>query len=112
MKMRGKNLKLKSKSVWGYPPRRFFKFLDRLRKKKLPKTLCILGCSDGTYVLPAAKRGFKVLAIDIDKIAIYGGKIIIAAQTVVVKGLVDRLKEDRLERYVEVVNGDFMKIQC
>ncbi len=109
MKMNGKNLRLKSKSVWGYPPGRFFKFLNRVQKKKLPKTLCILGCSDGTYVLPAAKRGFKVLAIDIDKTAIYGGKIRIANQTVVMEGLLDRLKKDRLERYVEVVNEDFMR---
>lgn len=108
--MTNKNIyQLITSSIWGYPPQRFFKYLDMLNRKKLPKTLCVLGCSDGTYVIPAAKRGFKVRAIDIDKTAIYGGCMVINDKKVKVKGLVKRLKEEGVEKYVKVVNENFIK---
>lgn len=101
--------RLKTSSIWGHPPRRFFRFLDIVNKEKLPKTLCVLGCSDGRYVIPAAKRGFKVLAIDIDKTAICGGNMLINNKKVSVSGLMKRLKEEGVEKYVKVVNEDFIK---
>ena len=62
---------LPTSSIWPEPTRRFFKFLSNIEHAGLPKTLAVLGCSDGTYVIPAARKGFDVLAIDNDRTALY-----------------------------------------
>lgn len=111
MKISYKNIyRLRTSSIWGYPPRRFFRYLDMLYKKNLPKTLCILGCSDGRYVIPAAKRCFRVCAIDTDRTAVYGGYILINNRKIKIKGLIGRLKEEKeVGKYVRIVNEDFVK---
>jgi 2-polyprenyl-3-methyl-5-hydroxy-6-metoxy-1,4-benzoquinol methylase len=35
--------------------------------------VCIVGCSDGKFVFPFLRNGYKVTAIDIDSVALYGG---------------------------------------
>lgn len=66
-------IKYKTKSIWPSPGKRFYNFLNYASKNNLSKNILIIGCSDGTYVIPSAKRGFQVTAFDIDKEAIYGG---------------------------------------
>lgn len=108
--MVNKNIyKLKTSSIWGYPPKRFFEYLNMLNRKKLPKTLCVLGCSDGRYVIPAAKRGFKVCAIDFDKTAIFGGGVVVDNKKVNIKGLIKRLEDEGLKEHVKVVGECFIK---
>lgn len=100
--------KLKTKSIWGLPNPSFFKFLDTIETRRLPKTLCILGCSDGKFVIHAAKRGFKVFAVEMDKVALYGGVTEIAGKPVKIQGLMDRLRHENVEKNVEVFEGDFL----
>lgn len=88
--------RLKTASIWGYPPRRFFRFLNRIEREGLPKTLAVLGCGDGRYVVPAAKRGFEVLAIERDEAALFD-----------TDGLVNRLKQEGVTELVTVENQDF-----
>ena len=105
------NYKLQTKSIWTYPKKRFFTFLDNVASENFKKTLCVIGCADGTYVLPAAKRGFEVTAIDIDYNAIYGGPdIIIDGKAYKNIGLLKRLElEEDIKDKVEVFNCDFME---
>jgi len=98
---------LKTSSIWGYPPRRFFRFLKIIQVEGLPKTLIILGCSDGRYVIPAAKRGFEVLAVDIDQTALMGGTATIAGKSMKMEGLVSRVEQEGVADLVTVVEGDF-----
>lgn len=107
--MVGKNyFKLKTSSIWGYPHKIYFRFLKKIEDRKIPKTLCILGCSDGKFVIPAAKRGFRVLALDIDKAALYGGKTTINNQEVIIDGLINRLNKEKVKKYVTVVDKDYL----
>lgn len=102
----GENFRVETFGLWPKPGRRFFEFLKRIEDINLPKTLAVLGCSDGNYVLPAAKRGFKVLAIDIDRVALYGGVIPLHGKDIEVMGLTNRLKVEGVEKQVTVVCDD------
>lgn len=101
-------LRLKTESIWGHPDRNYFRFLDRIQKLRLPKTLCILGCSDGKFVIPAAKRGFSVLAIDMDRVALFGGVVNLSDRQIKIGGLTDRLRKEGLEEKVKVVHDDYI----
>ena len=65
---------MKTKSIWGTPPTRLYKLIN-LSKKEWGNnfTACIVGCSDGKFLLPFAREGIKVTGYDIDEIALYGG---------------------------------------
>jgi hypothetical protein len=104
--------KLKTTSVWGGIPPRFFRFLDMITEKGMPKTLCVIGCSDGRYVIPAAKRGFRVRAIDIDMKAIFGGIQTIKEKNITMEGLFTRIYKEGVSNLIEVVPRDFMKDKC
>ncbi len=100
------NYRVKTPSIWPAANQRFFRFLKGIEDRNFPKTLAILGCSDGSYVLPAAKRGFAVLAIDTDHVALYGGVIPLYRNNVEVMGLTNRLKVEGIESQVTVVCDD------
>ena len=34
---------------------------------------CIVGCSDGKFLIPFARKHYKVSGYDIDEVALYGG---------------------------------------
>lgn len=100
----------KTKSLWGPPPTRYYKFLDRVKEttNQEKPSICILGCSDGKFVLPAARKGFKVYAIDIDEIAINGGDKHGVGGPVFMPGLNSRLASEGLDDKVDVVCEDFV----
>lgn len=102
------NYRVSTPSIWSVAGPRFFRFLKRIEDRNLPKTLAVLGCSDGNYVLPAAKRGFDVLAIDIDSAALYGGTITLYGEEYEVMGLTNRLRAEGLARRVTVVDEDYV----
>lgn len=102
-----KQLKI-SQSVWGKPNKRIYKFVDKIMKSSLIKELCVIGCSDGSEVLIAARKGINVTAIDFDKNAIFGGKIKIGNETLKIPGLIERVNYFGLSERVECFNQDFM----
>jgi len=57
-----------------------------------------LGCSDGKFVFPAVRRGFEVLAIDIDKIAI--------------DRMLIRLNQTKMQKLVTAVNDSFVQFRA
>lgn len=101
----------KIKKLWGTPPIRIYKYL-RLVTTNFPtdkiKKMCFLGASDGTDVLPAARKGFVVTAIDIDKTALYGGIINISGKKTIVEGLNNKVVEAGLVNKIKIVNSDFV----
>jgi hypothetical protein len=64
-----------TKSVWGPPPRQFGDMMTRFGIGK-PSThdACVVGASDGRFVLPLVRRGVPVVCYDIDPISLYGGQ--------------------------------------
>ena len=101
---------MKTRSLWGSPPTRFYNFLRRVETEFLGEKLrfCILGCADGKFVLPLARKGYEVLAIDIDDIAINGGIKAGVDGDVYMPGLISRLEAEGVSKLVSVVNTDFM----
>lgn len=65
---------MRTKSIWGNPPTRLYKLI-KLAEEKFSKDFnaCIVGCSDGKFLMPFARKGYKVTGYDIDDIALYGG---------------------------------------
>jgi hypothetical protein len=98
-----------TQSIWGREGEFFYGFLSDIVREGLPKDICFLGCGDGKYVIPAARNGFKCLAIDIDTLSLYGGvdeKIQLPDKSVT--GLVQRMKAEQVEEFVEVRNVSFL----
>ena len=66
---------MKTKSIWGNPPKRLYKLIN-LAENKFNKNFnaCIVGCSDGKFLMPFARKGYLVTGYDIDDIALFGGE--------------------------------------
>jgi len=103
--------KIKTESIWGQPGPFFYKFLGDIESEGLPANICILGCGDGRYVIPAAINGFRCTAVDINSIHLYGGideniklsnkKILGLAGRVRLQGDIEDLVEIREENFLE-----------
>ena len=114
---------MKTKSIWGNPPTRLYKLMN-LGKEKWGKDYeaCIVGCSDGKFLMPFAREGIKVTGYDIDEVALYGGEkefpIIekkekqkyskdfkskeFKLETRKVTGLTERIKIENIEKYATI----------
>ncbi len=121
---------MKTKSIWGNPPTRLYKLLN-LAKQTWGKnfTACIVGCSDGKFLMPFARDGITVTGYDIDDIALYGGykefpivkeKIKyeyksdfksknFELETKRVLGITERLQMENIERYADIEKRDFYR---
>ncbi|MCK5601106.1 hypothetical protein KAR91_04500 [Candidatus Pacearchaeota archaeon] len=101
---------MKTKSLWGSPPGRFYNFLRRVEGAvgERPIQIGILGCADGKFVLPCARKGYQVLAIDTDHVALFGDSTDGHKGAGEREGLIHRLKKERLERYVSIFCDDFV----
>lgn len=103
---------MKTASLWGRPPTRFYRFLDLVASNPGGKReLTVLGCADGKFVLPAARRKFNVLAVDIDSVALYGGAKEGVGGQVTMPGLVARLEAEGLSSQVKVLCADFTELK-
>ncbi len=66
---------MKTKSIWGNPPKRLYKLLNIIKSENRENPeVCIVGCSDGKFLMPFARAEIKVTGYDIDEIALYGGE--------------------------------------
>lgn len=120
----------KTRSIWGNPPKRLYKLID-LAEKSFGKnySACVVGCSDGRFLLPFARKGIKVTGYEIDDVALYGGekefpvitdkilcpysKNFVSKEYRVenkhVRGIIKRVEEEGLSEYVNVERRDFYK---
>lgn len=107
--MKNKLSKIKEGNLWYPPTKSLYDFLDRVKSSGLPMNLAVLGCADGNYVLPAVQKGFDVLAIEIDKIALYGGVSKIGRKNVEVLGLRKKLENIRKQDKVKIINQSYLE---
>jgi len=121
---------MKKKSIWGNPPKRLYNLID-IAKKNIGKKFkaCIVGCSDGKFLMPFARKKIQVVGYDIDDIALYGGKKLFPIVDNKVKykyskdfvskkyeleekrvyGVTERLEIENLNKYARVEKRDFYK---
>jgi len=92
-------------SAWGKPPTRLYRLLGRVQARGGTK-VAIIGCSDGRFVLPFARRGLEVTAIDVDPVALWGGTKNFPDGPRHVLGLANRLRRENLEGYVDIRQMD------
>lgn len=105
--------KIKTKSVWQNTKTFFPIFFDYLIKEYGKKTkICIVGASDGRFVLPLAKYGYKILAIENDTVLIDGGTVSGPNDTTIkVLGLKKRLAIEKITSKVEILTKNFLDIK-
>ena len=128
---------MKTKSLWGAPPKRLYKFINLVNKRPEDmRHVCVIGASDGKFVLPMLRKGLNVTAIEIDSVAINGGEKIVPlhrnkvikidysqingeinfselpSKKVLVSGLLDRVRKECLEQKFELLEMDFYHNQC
>lgn len=66
---------MRTKSIWGNPPSRLYRFREILREKfGNSAKICIVGASDGKFVLPFLRAGLEVTAYELDEVAAFGGE--------------------------------------
>ena len=121
---------MKTKSIWGNPPTRLYKLIN-IAKKDWGKDFnaCIVGCSDGKFLMPFAREHIKVTGYDIDDIALYGGAkdfpIIkekkkypyfpnfkseeFELESKKVLGVTERLEIERISEYATIEKRDFYR---
>lgn len=121
---------MKTKSIWGKPPTRLYKLMNVAEKQFNNNfTTCIVGCSDGKFLMPFARKGHLITGYDIDEIALYGGEkyfpIInkkkkykynkefesekFKLERKRVYGTVERLKKEGIEKNAIIEKRDFYK---
>lgn len=102
---------VRTASLWGTPPSRYYQLLRRVEADKRERlAVAIVGCSDGKFVLPAARRGHSVVAIDVDGTALFGGVKMGPEGETLMPGLVRRLEAEQLTGHVEVIHADFVEV--
>lgn len=123
---------MKTKSIWGKPPTRLYRLIN-MAERDLDKdfTACIVGCSDGKFLMPFARKHIDVTGYDIDDVALYGGfkdfpivdkkiKYIYTPDFVSkeyklenkrVYGIVERIEKENLEEYTHIEKRDFYRTE-
>jgi SAM-dependent methyltransferase len=101
---------MKTPSLWDQTLTFFPQFLQTLGDHvAAAKMVAVIGASDGKFVLPLAKAGYRVIAIERDSIALHGGEIQLPDGSLAHSlGLVGRLKAEGLADQVDVIEGDFL----
>lgn len=101
---------MRTKSVWEETKTFFPLFMKKINDSFINQgRIYVVGASDGKFVIPLAEKGWKVLALEVDKTAVYGG-VVEFPKTGLGKmlGLEQRLKIEKLEKEVEILNDDFL----
>ncbi|MGH3518487.1 MAG: hypothetical protein ACRDQ7_13920 [Haloechinothrix sp.] len=97
-------------SVWQNTKTYFPLFLDQLRRSEA-QTVCVVGASDGKFVLPLARHGMRVIAIERDPLALNGGPITLPGPTpATMAGLRSRLETERLYNLVQIIEANLVDL--
>ena len=121
---------MRTKSIWGNPPTRIYKLLNMAKKEWGTNfTTCIVGCSDGKFLMPFARKKIFVTGYDIDDIALFGGYKDFPIVDKKIKcnyisnfkskeyklenkrvyGIVERLAMENLTKYARIEKKDFYR---
>lgn len=84
-------------------------FLDQLADANA-RIVYVVGASDGKFVLPLARRGFQVKAIERDALALDGGPVMLPGpEPGTMPGLRRRLDQEQLSHAVDVIQADLLE---
>lgn len=99
---------MKTRSLWQDTKTFFPLFLAELEKRQA-KTVCVVGASDGKFVIPLADRGYRVRALERDATALNGGPVELPGHVPgEMLGLRRRLEHEGLANMVEIVEADLL----
>ena len=97
-----------TRSVWENTRTFFPLFLAHIQQREV-QTVCVVGASDGKFVLPLARQGLRVVAVERDPIAVDGGPITLPGPIeATMPGLRKRLADEGLTDLVEIVKADLL----
>jgi SAM-dependent methyltransferase len=97
-------------SIWEETRTFFPLFLSEIEKRRA-RSVCVVGASDGKFVLPLARRGIHVFAIERNRTAVDGGPITLPGPiSTLMPGLRKRLAEEGLADRVTIVGADLMDV--
>jgi SAM-dependent methyltransferase len=95
-----------TRSVW-HDTRSFFPLFVDVLARRHRDTVCVVGASDGKFVLPLARRGVRVVAVERDPLAVDGGPVTLPGPIPAhMPGLRQRLDTEGLGDLVDVVQAD------
>ena len=121
---------MKTKSIWGNPPTRLYKLINIAKKDwEANFSACIVGCSDGKFLMPFARAHINVTGYDIDDVALYGGTkdfpIIkekkkypfspsfkskeFELESKKILGIIKRLEIENISKYAKIEKRDFYR---
>lgn len=101
---------VKTRSLWQDTKTFFPLFLAELEARPV-KTVCVVGASDGKFVIPLAERGYRVLAIERDPQAVQGGPVTLPGCVPgEMLGLRRRLEIEGVAGDVDIVEGDLLEL--
>ncbi|MFC5253436.1 class I SAM-dependent methyltransferase [Streptomyces nigrescens] len=99
-----------SPSLWQETRTFFPIFLDLVVNRGM-QSVCVVGASDGKFVLPLARLGVRVLAVERNKSALDGGPVVLPGRTEAsMPGLRKRLADEDLSGRVEIVEADILDL--
>lgn len=102
---------MKTQSLWQATKTFFPLFLGELTQRSV-QTVCVVGASDGKFVIPLAKLGFDVLAIERDGKAVHGGPVELPGHiTGTMLGLRQRLKIEEVADHVTIVKDNLFDLR-
>lgn len=97
-----------TRSVWEETKTFFPLFMAHLQQRQV-RSVCVVGASDGKFVLPLARQGIRVTAIERDRKALEGGPITLPGLVeTTMPGLRKRLADERLADLVEIIQSDVL----
>jgi hypothetical protein len=96
------------KSFWGGLYTSFSMIGQEAGEDLTGKSACVLGASDGKFVIPLAMAGCQVTAVDVDPQMLYGGDVKRPSGAEHVAGLVSNLAEEGVTSACTIVETDYM----
>ncbi|MXY50948.1 MAG: class I SAM-dependent methyltransferase [Gammaproteobacteria bacterium] len=102
-----------SGSLWSATKTFFPLFVAHLEKRVTGGRVLVVGASDGKFVIPLARRGWHVTAVEVDTTAIRGGRVSLpdnALGPIHTPGLITRLSESGLSERVDVIEADVREL--
>lgn len=99
---------MKTKSIWGIPPKRLYKLIN-LAEERYDSDFksCIVGCSDGKFLIPFARKGHFVKGYDIDDVALFGGKKVFP---IVPRKIIQQYSKDFMSEDYELKEEEVMGV--
>jgi hypothetical protein len=110
--MSGKSLAVDPESYWS-PYFTYFPVATKhlIQQDRFPENrqACVIGGSDGKFVLPLIRDGWHVTTFEIDKLFLNGGTLTLRDGDRKIHGLRQRLESERLEDRCVILECDFME---